>query len=71
MPRRGYLPMEDIAAAYRISERTARRWAAEDRWARKLNPPEYNVADAARSASRRRHPDGRQHRGPYKPRTRP
>jgi uncharacterized protein YjcR len=27
-----YMTMADIAAVYRISPRTARRWAAHDRW---------------------------------------
>jgi uncharacterized protein YjcR len=67
-PHRGYLPITDIAAIYRISPRTARRWAAADKWRRRATAPEYSITDADRSAQARRTSDGRQKRGPYRKR---
>jgi hypothetical protein len=66
MSGRGYLPIADIAAVYRISRRTAHRWAAQDRWRRLPGawPPEYSLKDADESRASRRHDDGRQHRKP-------
>jgi uncharacterized protein YjcR len=50
-----YLTMADIAALYRVSQSTARKWAAADHWRRKGTPPKrYSVADAQRSYDRRR-----------------
>jgi uncharacterized protein YjcR len=51
-----YLTMADIAAVYRVSPRTARRWAARDRWRRTSGKPRrYSLADAQRSYDRHRH----------------
>ena len=48
-----YLRLADIAAIYRISPRTARRWAAHDRWRHKgTRPIRYSVTDAQRSYDR-------------------
>jgi uncharacterized protein YjcR len=45
--------MSDIAAVYRISPRTARRWASHDRWRRTSGKPRrYSMADAQRSYDR-------------------
>jgi uncharacterized protein YjcR len=45
-----YLTMADITDLYRISPRTARRWAAHDRWRRTSSKPRrYSLADAQRS----------------------
>ena len=53
-----YLPMADIAALYGVSPRTARQWAAADRWRRKgTRPKRYSAADA--QASYDRHHAGR------------
>ena len=60
-----YLTMADIAALYRISTRTARRWAAHDRWRRKgTRPVRYSVTDA--QASYDRHHGRRPARPPVK-----
>jgi uncharacterized protein YjcR len=53
-----YLAMADIAALYRVSPSTARKWARADRWRRKgSRPKRYSVADA--DASYSRHHGGR------------
>ena len=70
-PRRGYLPLADIAAIYRISRRTAARWAKQDHWRRRDTPPQYSVTDADRSRRARRTDTGQQKRGPYKRRGSP
>jgi hypothetical protein len=42
--------MADLAKLYRVHPRTARRWAAEDRWRRTgTRPVQYSLADAQRS----------------------
>jgi uncharacterized protein YjcR len=54
MPTAGYLPMSDLAALYGVAPRTARGWAAADRWRRKgTRPKRYSVADAQASYDRR------------------
>ena len=41
-----YLTMADIARLYRVHLRTARRWAAEDRWRRTgTRPVRYHLGD--------------------------
>jgi uncharacterized protein YjcR len=53
-----YLTMADIAAVYRISPRTARRWASHDRWRRTSGKPRrYHGGDV--QASYDRHHGGR------------
>ena len=53
-----YLAMADIAALYRVSPSTARKWAAADHWRRKgSRPKRYSVADA--QASYDKHHGGR------------
>jgi uncharacterized protein YjcR len=50
----GYLPLRDLMKLYGVSERTARRWAAEDSWRRtRTRPLRYSVADVQRSYDRR------------------
>jgi uncharacterized protein YjcR len=45
-----YLTMADLAKLYRVHPRTARRWAAEDRWRRTgTRPVRYSLADAQQS----------------------
>lgn len=45
-----YLTLADLARIYRVHPRTARRWAAEDRWRRTgKRPVRYSLADAQRS----------------------
>lgn len=45
--RSPYLPLADIAVIYGVSPRTARRWAAHDRWRRTgTRPVRYSLADA-------------------------
>jgi uncharacterized protein YjcR len=45
-----YLPLADLAKLYRVHPRTARRWAAEDRWRRTgTRPVRYHLADAQQS----------------------
>lgn len=52
-----YLTMADITAIYRISPRTARRWAAHDRWRRTSGKPRrYHGGDV--QASYERHKRG-------------
>jgi len=49
-----YLAMTDIARAFRVSERTARRWASQDAWRRVTSrPARYSLADAQASYERR------------------
>lgn len=56
--------MADLAKIYRVHPRTARRWAAEDRWRRTGTVPvRYSLADAQRSYEARRS-HGRQRRKP-------
>jgi uncharacterized protein YjcR len=44
------MTLADIAAVYAISTRTARRWAAHDRWRRTgTRPVRYSLADAQQS----------------------
>jgi len=46
--------MADLAKLYRVHPRTARRWAAEDRWRRTgTRPVRYSLADAQRSYEQR------------------
>lgn len=48
--RQPYLPLGDLAVIYRISPRTARRWASHDKWRRTgTRPVRYSLADAQRS----------------------
>lgn len=62
--RQPYLTMADIARVYGVSARTARRWAAHDRWRRTgTRPVRYSLADAQRSYEAHRHGDRRQRRG--------
>lgn len=45
-----YMTMADIAAVYRVSPSTARKWAAADHWRRKdARPKRYSAIDAQRS----------------------
>jgi uncharacterized protein YjcR len=49
-----YLPLADLAKIYRVHPRTARRWAAEDRWRRTgTRPVRYSLADAQQSYEQR------------------
>ena len=49
-----YLAMADIAAAYNVTIRTARRWAAQDHWHRTMGRPvRYSLADAQASYDKR------------------
>ena len=51
-----YLTMADIAAVYRVSPSTARKWAAHDHWRRTgARPVRYSLADAQQSHEQRRH----------------
>ena len=51
-----YLSLPDIAKLYNVSPRTARRWAAHDRWRRKgSRPVRYSVTDAQASYDRHKH----------------
>jgi hypothetical protein len=53
-----YLTMADVCSVYRISPRTARRWAAHDRWRRTSGRPRrYHALDV--QASYDRHHGGR------------
>jgi uncharacterized protein YjcR len=53
-----YLTMADIAALYRVSPSTARKWAAADHWRRKgTRPKRYSATDV--QASYDRHHAGR------------
>jgi uncharacterized protein YjcR len=56
MPPQPYLTMADLAKLYRVHPRTARRWAAEDRWRRTgTRPVRYHLADAQQSYEQRHH----------------
>jgi len=45
-----YLSLSDLARIYAVHPRTARRWAAEDKWRRTgTRPVRYSLADAQRS----------------------
>ena len=46
-----YAPIADIARIYRVSQRTARRWARDDGWRRE--GALYSLADAQASWERR------------------
>jgi uncharacterized protein YjcR len=49
-----YLTMADIAALYRVSQSTARKWAAADCWERTSGRPRgYHAGDAQASYDRR------------------
>jgi uncharacterized protein YjcR len=51
----GYVTMADIAALYGVSPRTARNWAAADRWRRKgTRLKRYSVTDAQASYDKRK-----------------
>lgn len=51
-----YLTMADIARIYAVHLRTARRWAAEDRWRTTgTRPKRWSLADAQRSYEQRHH----------------
>lgn len=48
-----YLTMADIARAYHVTTRTARRWAAQDHWRRHGQPMVYSLTDAQASYDKR------------------
>jgi hypothetical protein len=49
-----YLTVDDLAHLFKVSTRTARRWAAEDSWRRtRTRPLRYSVEDCQRSYDRR------------------
>lgn len=51
-----YLTMADLAKLYRVHPRTARRWAAQDRWRRTgTMPVRYHLGDAQASYEQRHH----------------
>jgi len=56
MPPPPYLSLADLAKLYRVHPRTARRWAAADRWRRTgTKPVRYHLGDAQRSYEQRHH----------------
>lgn len=49
-----YLAMADLARIYGVHPRTARRWAAQDRWRRTgTRPVRYHIGDAQASYEQR------------------
>jgi len=50
-----YVTLADICRIYRVSERTARRWAELDQWRRVTSRPvQYRLTDVQTSYDKRR-----------------